>query len=178
MKYVSRNNVSSISGKLSNSSAVLQLHYGVAGKIRDVRKVSISRKKHQVEGTMAAKIWAQRQVNAYAANPKLYRSKIVRLAKTHLLVTDFTSLIVLDRVRDYVQYRIVPPTAALRREYYEELKNVDENQQGKAADLDEVYAEWQRKVSWHKARFPLANGISRYDFKKFESRNWDSKAGC
>ncbi|MFT5906729.1 MAG: tetratricopeptide (TPR) repeat protein [Cryomorphaceae bacterium] len=180
MKYVSRNKVSSISGKLSNSSAVLQLHYGVAGKILDVRKVSISRKKHQIEGSMAAKIWAQRQVNAYAANPTLYRSKIVRLAKTHRLVTDFTSLIVLDRVRDYVQYRIVPPTAALRKRYYEELKDVSENEQGKPADLDDVYKDWQRMVRWHKVGFPLAKNISRYDFKPIpirKNRGYSAKGG-
>ncbi len=177
MKYVSRNKVSSISGKLSNSSTVLQLHYGVGGKVLDVRKVSISRKKHQVEGTMAAKIWAQRQVNAYASNPKLYRSKIVRLAKTHRLVTDFTSLIVLDRVSDYVSYRIVPPTAALKKDYYALLKSMPENEQGKTADLNVVYKEWQRMVNWHKARFPLTYGISSYTFEKYETINWAFLSG-
>ncbi len=174
MKFSSKNDVSSVSGILSNSSATLHIHYGAGGKIIDVVKVKVSANEHTVGGTMAAKIWAQRQVDSYAANPKLNRVKIVGLAKTHRLVTDFTSLIVLDRVSDYVQYRIIPPTEELRKQYYAELKYTPENEQGKPSDLDEVYEEWQVMVRWHKVGFPLAKNISSFDFKKINPNSLEA----
>jgi len=175
--FQTRSLTASVSGRISHSSSNIKLHYGTNGKTEKVETVNISRAKHQRGGNMAAKLWAQAEVDELSLSAKKNKSRIVSLAKTHRLVTDFTSLIVLDRVSDYVRYRIIPPTADLRKQYYSRLKNEDESNQGKKADLNDVYKNWKRMVKWHQARFPLKKGRSSDEFD-WSDPEWDDDEGA
>jgi len=52
---------------------------------------------------------------------KEYKKEIIDLATSHSLVTDYTSLIVLEDVRDYIKYNITPPEELLAE--YNRIKN-------------------------------------------------------
>ena len=70
---------------------------------------------------------------------------ITALGKEHRVVTQGTSLIVLDRVEDYVRHQIVPPEEDLRKEYDTRLAQEGKqprNRDAEEAHMKQVVAMW------------------------------------
>ncbi len=67
------------------------------------------------------RIWAKNKLNELVENKKKNKRQIITLATKYGLVTDFTSLIVLEDVQDYIKYDITPPAGLLKA--YNRLKN-------------------------------------------------------
>lgn len=158
--FQTRSLTASVSGRISHNSSNIRLHYGTNDKVEKIETILVSLAEHKREGSMAAKLWAQAEVDELSVSAKQNKSQIVNLAKAYHLVTDFTSLIVLDRISDYVRYKIVPPTASLKKEYYQSLKTAETSNQGGKANLDDVYKNWKRMKLWHQAKFPLKKSQS------------------
>src|SRR5205085_6116604 len=94
--------------------ARLQLRTGVPGATARVVDVEIG--PDAAESPFAALMWASLRVNELDADYRLNRGEIRRIGKSFGITTRETSLIVLDRIEDYVRFEIVPP-AELRAEY-------------------------------------------------------------
>jgi hypothetical protein len=73
-------------------------------------------------------------------------SRIIAHCERHQLASGFTSLIVLERMADYVTYRIPPPTPELLAAYQ---RMVDER-----PPLERLGEAWASKVAWFKREFP------------------------
>lgn len=127
-----------------------------------------------VAGEFAAQEWARLHVNALEAEYELNRAQIQRLGKAFGLVTRNTSLIVLDRVEDYVRHEIVPP-AELRAEYERQLGHARRQaEQSKAAHVEQVLSQFQQKLNWWKKDFPKDNPPARK--KKTENSDNENPA--
>jgi hypothetical protein len=64
------------------------------------------------------------------------------------IVTEGTSLIVLDSLEDYVRYRIEPP-ADLRDAYFQRVKQESSTAQRQERDrLEQVLAQWKERQAW------------------------------
>ena len=63
------------------------------------------------EWTFARRIWAQRRLATLEERGS--RLQITEFSETERLVSDFTSLIVLERMSDHIRYRIPPPEPKL-----------------------------------------------------------------
>lgn len=96
------------------------------------------------------KLWAQQKIAALEQQYEQNKNTITELGKKYGLVTQNTSLIVLDAVEDYVRYEIEPP-AELRGEYdklmKERLVRRNENVEATLAMAVTLYADltkwWQ-----------------------------------
>ena len=72
-------------------------------------------------GDKIKRIWAKNKLRILLEKKKENKRKITDLATNYGLVTDYTSLIVLESVYDYVKYNITPPSELL--EEYNRLKS-------------------------------------------------------
>ena len=72
------------------------------------------------------RLWAKEKLEILSQNSKENKEAITNLGTEYQLVTDYTSLIVLDNVRDYVRYKITPP-AELQEEYNRIIENRKKN---------------------------------------------------
>ncbi|WP_434777059.1 VIT domain-containing protein [Neisseria sp. Ec49-e6-T10] len=105
----------------------------------------------------AAAAWASMLVNKLSANTHLNQAQIVRLGKQFGLLTQYTSLIVLDNVSDYVRYEIEPP-AELLTEYRQRLADVvQEKKQTQQEHIDRVAQQFKQKQAWWDQKFPKGN---------------------
>lgn len=102
----------------------------------------------------AAQAWARLKLNTLLPEKSLNRGEIRRLGKAFGLATPGTSLLVLDRVEDYVRYDIVPP-AELRAEY-ERLQGQRRQQlaQDSQRHLDDIARRFADKQRWWERDFP------------------------
>lgn len=105
----------SLAGVLLPKTAEITLYFGFGNQVVESLTYKVSALKKQ-EANNVKRIWAQKKLAELEMDKKRNNDEITLLAKQFGIVTDNTSLIVLDRVEDYVRYGIVPP-AELRNEY-------------------------------------------------------------
>ncbi|GAA4344319.1 hypothetical protein GCM10023184_45460 [Flaviaesturariibacter amylovorans] len=137
-----------VAGILKRDTATLTLHFGF-GSTRSSRQTVLLRRE-QAPAPGVGRIWAGMQINELDLRPEANKEAITRLGKQFSIVTRNTSLLVLDRVEDYVTHEILPP-ADLLPEYLalmKEKKSVaqDRRKEGVAAAetaMQELVAWWQ-----------------------------------
>jgi hypothetical protein len=107
-----------------------------------------------VEGDAAAALWAEDQLAHLLEAPDAHRAAIRRLGSDFGIVTPGSSLIVLERVDDYVRYGITPPEEL--KADYEQLRSEADARRvaAKAAQLDRVRAQWRERIDWWSSAFP------------------------
>ena len=104
--------------------------------------------------SLAAMSWAQLRLAELDGERQLRRGEIRRLGQEFRLPTAETSLIVLDRVQDYVEYGIVP-TDDLKEEY-ERLLAAATGRKDRERDshLEQVAQLFRDKQAWWLREFP------------------------
>lgn len=141
----------SLSGKLRRKQADITLQFGRGNTVEKTVTVRVS----AIDGLASENVayqWAVKKIAALGADYEANKDEIIETAKKYNVVTEGTSLIVLDSVQDYVRYGIVPP---------EELK-----------------AEYDRLVSRQNTTVKTADGesgkeIPRAVYSRFEEfRKW------
>jgi Ca-activated chloride channel homolog len=141
-----------IAGKLTGRSARVVLTMAQQSKTnRIVLPVSVD---DNPEHPLAAHLWASYKLRQLAENPDLYSAEIRRIGIDFGIPTQETSLLVLERIEDYVRYGVKPPldyTAA-----YQKL--VDQRgmqtQQKKEKHIDDVVRQFKEKIVWWEKSYP------------------------
>ena len=102
-----------------------------------------------------ARLCATNYISVLSQNKEDNKDEIIRIAKAYGVVTDYTSLMVLERVEDYVRFMIDPP-AELQKEYNELMQrqaqwNSNQIKVAKSATLPMVEA----FKKWWNTTYPL-----------------------
>ena len=115
------NNRFSIAGVLNSPEATIAVSFsGTTNNDAIVRHYVVSHS--EVEETNGiGRIWATMQIDKLDLMFDKNKEEVTALGKAFSIVTRNTSLLVLDRVEDYVEYKITPP-AELQKEYFALLK--------------------------------------------------------
>lgn len=134
----------------------LQLSFGDVTARMELRRIDYAATE-PVDAALAPavhQLWAQARIAELEADAD--EARITELGVRYGVVTRTTSLLVLDRIEDYVRYRVEPKEAPLRERYRALLA-----QQPKAAPdpdegarLDALYARWQAFRARHEADYP------------------------
>jgi len=81
------------------------------------------------------------------------------LGKEHSIVTRNTSLIVLDRLEDYVTHRIIPPEADLRQQYLAKIEQQQKKENdGRKERIAGVIQKFEQRVAWWNKTFQFGSG--------------------
>jgi len=142
-----------VAGILSEASASLDLEWRQPGGAVERQQLKVGSAGTLV-ASFAAQAWANLQIRQLLPERSVNRAAIERLGKAFGLVTPGTSLIVLDRVEDYVRYEIVPPTE-LRAEY-ERLMSTrrQQSERERASHSEDIARRFKEKQAWWERDFP------------------------
>lgn len=88
------------------------------------------------------KLWAQKKIAFLEIQYKKYADEIELMGKKYGIVTQNTSLIVLENLHDYIQYEIIPP-AELREEFDRIMKQQIESAKAKK------YSNWENVANYY-----------------------------
>lgn len=103
------------------------------------------------------RLWAVARIADLENEETRDAAAIVELAKKYGVVTADTSMLVLDRIEDYVRYKVEPREPELADEYRRLLaarpKDVNEDA-ARAAHRAIVLAQWTEFKEWHARRHP------------------------
>ncbi|MDF1710785.1 MAG: VIT domain-containing protein [Akkermansiaceae bacterium] len=95
-------------------------------------------------------LWAQKKLNELEAEFTPPPQRIIAHCKKYHLVSNLTSLIVLERFSDYVRYRIPPPEPDLRAKYDAEIDRKSDRRR-LAKKISDI---WKWRKTWHSTHFP------------------------
>lgn len=136
----------SLAGIMKTKSTKMVLYFGFGSEVTDSLVCEISAIDGQKAGNVK-RIWAQKKLAELDMDYVKNEKEITAIAKKYSIVTRNTSLIVLDRVEDYVRYGIVPPDELLE-EYNRLIKDepktdYEENKiAGNILSARELFLEW------------------------------------
>ncbi len=150
-----------VTGKLSSPTATVRVDLGVAGKVTWSREYTLNAVRAS-SGDLLARLWAQAKVTVLAAFPKKNEQTLVALGKQYGLVTPGTSLLVLERLEQYVEHQIPPPAAlTAMRAQYEALmaERTQAAQADEANKLERILSLWQERVEWWSTKFKYPQGF-------------------
>lgn len=140
-----------VTGKLTSPTAQLNVTLVQQGKAKNVNiAVSVDSPLHP----LAAHLWASYRLHELEADFEAHRGEIRRLGTQFAIPTRETSLIVLDRLEDYVRYDLAPPADLLAA--YEQLisQRGAQLKQKRLKHLDYVVREFEQKVVWWGKTYP------------------------
>ncbi|MET0392365.1 MAG: VIT domain-containing protein [Chitinophagaceae bacterium] len=137
----------SFAGKLNASAAVVRAELGFGNQVTMTKTITITRSNESDYGQVK-RIWAGLAIDRLELEYEKNKTEITRLGKAFSIVTQNTSLLVLDRVEDYVQYEITPP-AELQKEYFSLLREKQKTRQDeKATAFNEALAAMTQLKEW------------------------------
>ncbi len=141
-----------VAGILSEPATVIELEWRTPKGAAERQQVKLARS----GGTtpFAAQAWARLRLAGLTPERAVNQAEIARLGKAFGLVTPGTSLIVLDRVEDYVRYEIVPP-AELRKDYDRLVgSHRQQVERERTAHIEDIVRRFQEKQRWWERDFP------------------------
>ncbi|HPT47247.1 MAG TPA: DUF2135 domain-containing protein, partial [Candidatus Rifleibacterium sp.] len=164
-----------LSGMLAGDAGEITLSFGNATSGLFERKYQVSRK-NAVKGDFLRKYWAGRKVEELLAEKEKNRLDIVSISKKHGVVNEFTSMLVLERIDQYIEHRIIPPASKRdwRDQYFAAVEKADAAvAQTREQKLNSIIPQWEERLRWYETDFSKARAIS-IDDKKSDS---DSSSG-
>lgn len=149
--HEAKNGILRIAGRLRNPDAQLTLTVRQNGRlVTSTIPLSATAPAHP----LAAYLWAGYRLHQLDAERDLHRAEIRRIGQQFGLATRETSLIVLERLDDYVRYDVAPPP-----EYqaaFNQLKKLRDGdiRQARGQHLENVLQQFERKIAWWEKSFP------------------------
>ncbi len=154
-----------VAGILEGNEAEVALEFGSSGKVEDEKKYSV-KSNSALKGDFIRKFWAAKKIAELLAAKDENRSEIIKLSGRHGIVTEFTSLMVLERVEQYVEHHIVPPASKpeWRRAYFEAVEAEEAQIAGeRQKNIEKILTMWNSRLEWWQKDFSKVDlrGLSK-----------------
>lgn len=140
-----------VAGKLMAPQAQLKLELLKQGKAYPMLlEIPAKAPSH----AMAARVWAAYKLHQLEADYELNRAAIRRLGTQFAMPTRETSLLVLERLEDYVRYEVQPP--AELQAAFDALKRLRGGDlvQRRGSQLERVVVQLKQKMAWWQGSYP------------------------
>ena len=138
-----------VCGKLLGDKAEVMVRFGY-NRFSSGSSIII-KKSTAVKGDLLRRYWATLKLNDLLLDETQNKEKILALGKQYSIVTPGTSLIVLENLNQYLEYRIAPPESLpkMRKQYLARISRQNRNNtKSKKAKIDQVLKMWQEQVKW------------------------------
>jgi hypothetical protein len=147
-------NTFSLSGEISGNEATLVLNFGFGKTIVYSKKILINYANSD-DPELLQRLWAEKKIAELSLNAEKNKDEITLTGKEYGIVTQNTSLIVLENIGDYLQYDIIPP-----KEMQDEYFKIKHDNKKDASDqikkhIDYVAGLSERQSTWWNTNFPI-----------------------
>jgi tetratricopeptide (TPR) repeat protein len=150
-----------IAGKLQASEAKIELQYGYGRVALHTTEVTINRSDAGDHAGLVTKRWAGMTADDLAVFSQENREQTLEIGMRYGLVTDHTSLLVLETLEQHLEHKIAPDPsrAELLAEYIEYLEDDESfDEKSGSALTDHVAEQWKERVEWWEKKFEIPDG--------------------
>lgn len=140
-----------LTGKSDDLPEEIELYFGYENNVE--KTIRLEPKKIRINNNVLEQNWAQNKINILAQDGEAFMDEIIDISKTHQVVSPFTSLLVLDRISDYVRYEIEPPFE-LRDDYKREMeRKIDRRKERYESYLSTITTSYDQLFDWYNLDF-------------------------
>ena len=162
-----------VAGKLVSRSATIRIHYGLAGGSSESEEFVIEQA-GAPELAVLRIFWAQKKIEELMIFPEKNEEELLLTGQDFGLVTQGTSLMVLERLDQYVEHRIAPPESLpeMRAQYFEQVEEFHRQRAAEEEDkIVHVLALWKERMDWwaREFKYPKDLRINKEEAKATES---------
>jgi len=150
------NDMITVGGIMKSDEAVIELQFESGPGTTRLERIRISSREDFDSGTTIARLWAHNELDRYGADPVRNEAAITAIGQRFGIVTQGTSLIVLELLEDYVRFNIEPPASepALLAQWAERRKGiVDDSVRRRSLHKEEMLALWNQRKEWYERVF-------------------------
>ena len=141
-----------VTGILRKPSALVRVKVGSSEA--DARTIDIAVKSGEGASTLAARAWAVTKIDTLTAAADDNREDIRRTSQEFRIVTEDTSLIVLELLSDYIRYDIEPP-AELRDAWLKHRRATETTfNKNREQQIERVVRLHNERAVWWEKKFP------------------------
>lgn len=152
-------------GELPLTKKHLTAQFGLGEQIIHQERISI--KTSPAKSNIYEKMWAIAYLNELQQQPKLHKASILKLGLQYRLLTNETSLLVLDDINDYVEHGIVPPKTLQKKYKILRAKYLKEKKDEHAEHWKALKSDWKEYLKWYanpnyeikRPTYPLDEGV-------------------
>lgn len=148
--------MTTITGVLGSTSATVEVVTTLDGNVIGRDTVVITER--SAEGTSMARLWAQLELQRLNMDRRHNAGAIEAVGKRFTIVTPGTSLIVLDRIEDYVRHRITPPSNEpdMVSAYNARIQHMKQDSvQLHKVHLERVVRLYAQRQQWYRTGYPV-----------------------
>ncbi|MCI4668243.1 MAG: DUF2135 domain-containing protein [Bacteroidia bacterium] len=157
-----------LQGKLLSDECELLLKFGYEkgeGQYPYKVKATINKAQNLGSGNLLAKQWASSKLSFLMESPRKNKDAILELGMKHKLISPQTPMIVLDRIQDYIDYRIEPPEE-WKATYQKAIAYQEKKKKVKLlTHLDELAEEFEARKIWWDTEFKIPDGMYQQEPK-------------
>ncbi|MCX6117944.1 MAG: VIT domain-containing protein [Proteobacteria bacterium] len=157
----------SIYAKLKQDTTA-ELIYGI-GKTVTSRTSVVLKKSTARTNNILARSWATAKALELNVFPDHNQQELLQLGQKYNLVTAGTSLIVLERVSQYLEHKIIPPKSMpeWQNEYFASLKQNSQMQRSnESSKIEQVVNMWNERIQWYDRKFSYSKDFKYNSNKK------------
>jgi hypothetical protein len=145
----------SIAGTMVGKSASLILNFGFGNTVMYSKKIIVDAN-NSFEPDLIRRLWAEKKISELNLNNEKNKDEISRTGKEFGIVTQNTSLIVLENLHDYLQYQIMPPKE-MQKEYFNQIYDSEKEASNKIQKhIDYVINLSNEQSKWWNTKYPIA----------------------
>lgn len=160
----------SVSGRFSANTKI-ELLFGYGNQIEESVVVELKSNNYN---NLPRRLWAKKKLQYLNLEKENNKDKIIALGKKYHLISDYTSLIVLDRLEDYLRYRIEPPKE-LKAEYKERLASMGLEDEARQQDIEErkkeLTQDFEDIKKWYNTKYPLKKPLQKASVQQVANTN-------
>jgi tetratricopeptide (TPR) repeat protein len=138
-----------LAGELVGNSTEITLEYGFGNKVTYSERITLDKSTGMVKTGLIPNLWAQKKLAELDMRYKEQKDAITAIGKEFSIVTRNTSLLVLDRIEDYVEHGISPKEDSLQQLYTkmiaEQTKRITDDG---SKHLESVVAMMKERKEW------------------------------
>ncbi|KAJ3437191.1 von willebrand factor a domain-containing protein 5a [Anaeramoeba flamelloides] len=146
-----------LTGKINKEKASkITICYGIGSKVVHRSEYLIAKSESinvLSEKRILSKYWANEKVKALALLGDQMKNEILDIGKNYGIVTENTSLIVLETLQQYLEHDIVPPKNSLPKiykQFMERRRSIEEQENKRVQNkLKRVNGWWNKRMSWY-----------------------------
>jgi TonB-dependent SusC/RagA subfamily outer membrane receptor len=143
-----------LAGLMKGNNASLVLHFGIGKTVLYSKTITISAT-NGTDSLLLGRLWAEKKIAELSLTEDKNKDEITRTGKAYGIVTRNTSLIVLESLRDYILYNIVPPKE-MQQDYFNQVRtNESLVKERQKAHIENVVQLSDIQSAWWKTDYPL-----------------------
>ena len=147
-----------IAGHMLRDTASVTLEFVLPNGSTERRTLELKANPKQGAQTLAAQRWATLRIAQLETNARLHQAEILRLGSEFGVVSSRTSLIILERLEDYLRFDVMPSDPQWREQFRQRaMEKVSREASAHSQHMADLLKKFEDRAAWWEKTFPKEN---------------------